>query len=99
MRKEHPGFRMQTAKQIATGIKFLESMPAGVIAYTIDGAAVGDKWKKIFVAFNGTGKDVSIAAQAGNYKCFVAGNMVSETIGGKEGYWRLDPFSCSILYQ
>lgn len=99
MRKEHPAFRMQTGKQIASNIKFLEGMPAGVIAYTINGAAVGDKWRKVFVAFNGTGKDVSIVAQPGSYKCFVAGNMVSETIGGYEGYWRLSPYSCSILYQ
>jgi pullulanase len=99
MRKEHPGFRMQTAKQIVSNLKFIEGMPAGVIAYTINSAAVGDKWKKIFVAFNGTGKDVSIAAQQGKYKCFVAGNMVSETIGGYEGYWRLPPYSCTILYQ
>lgn len=74
-------------------------MPAGVIAYTINGAAVGDKWKKIFVAFNGTGKDISLPAQPGKYKCFIAGNMVSETIGGYEGFWRLSPYSCSVLYE
>jgi pullulanase len=99
MRKEHPAFRMTTAKQIADDIKFLEGMPPGLVVYTIDGAKVGDKWKKIFVAFNGTGEDISIAAQPGNYKVFVSGNMLSETIGGKEGYWRMDPYSCSILYQ
>ncbi|HWR32208.1 MAG TPA: type I pullulanase, partial [Chitinophagaceae bacterium] len=99
MRKEHPAFRMMSAKQIASNIKFLEGIPAGVIAYTINGTAVGDKWKKIFVAFNGTGKDVSLQAQPGNYKCFIAGNMVSETIGGYEGFWRLDAHSCSILYE
>ncbi|MBI5858816.1 MAG: type I pullulanase [Sphingobacteriales bacterium] len=99
MRKEHPAFRMTTAKQIASNIKFLEGLPAGVIAYTMNGSAVADKWKKIFVAFNGTGKDISITAQPGSYKCFVAGNMVSETIGGYEGYWRLDAYSCSIMYQ
>lgn len=99
MRKEHPAFRMMSAKQIAANIKFLEGMPAGVMAYTINGAAVGDKWKKIFVAFNGTGQDISIPAQPGSYKCFVAGNMISETIGGYEGFWRLSPYSCSILYE
>jgi pullulanase len=99
MRKEHPAFRMNSAKQIAENIKFLNAMPPGVIAYTINGAVVGDKWKKIFIAFNGTGKEISIAAQPGSYKTFVSGNMISETIGGKEGYWRLEPYSCAILYQ
>jgi pullulanase len=99
MRKEHPAFRMTTAKQIAENINFMEGMPPGLIVYTINGEKVGDKWKKIFVAFNGSGKEISIAAQPGNYKVFVSGNMLAETIGGKEGYWRLDPYSCSILYQ
>ena len=99
MRKEHPAFRMTTAKQIAQSIKFMEGTPPGLIVYNINGAKVGDKWKKIFVAFNGSGKEISIAAQSGNYKTFVAGNILSETIGGKEGYWRLDPYSCSIFYQ
>jgi pullulanase len=99
MRKDHPAFRMTTAKQIADNIKFMEEMPPGLIVYTINGEKVGDKWKKIFVAFNGSGKEISIAAQPGNYKVFVSGNMLSETIGGREGYWRIDPYSCSILYQ
>src|SRR5258705_583284 len=99
MRKDNPAFRMTTAKQIAENINFMEGMPPGLIVYTIDGEKVGDKWKKIFVAFNGSGKEISIAAQPGNYKVFVSGNMLSETIGGQEGYWRIDPYSCSILYQ
>ncbi len=99
MRKEHPAFRMMSAKQIASNIKFLEGMDAGVIAYTINGAAVGDKWEKILVVFNGTGDERSIVAQPGNYRVFVAGNMISDVIGGKEGFWRIEPYSCTILYQ
>jgi len=99
MRKEHPAFRMTTAKQIAENINFMKGMPPGLIVYTINGEKAGDKWKKIFVAFNGSGKEISIAAQPGNYRVFVSGNMLSETIGGKEGYWRIDPYSCSILYE
>lgn len=99
MRKEHPAFRMTTAKQIAENIHFMDGMPAGLIVYTINGAKVGDKWKKIFVAFNGSGKEISIAAEPGHYNVFVAGNILSETIGGSEGFWRFDSYSCSILYQ
>ncbi len=99
MRKDHPAFRMTTAKQIAENIKFMDGTPPGLIVYTINGDKAGDKWKKIFIAFNGSGKEISIAAQPGNYKVFVSGNMLAETIGGKEGFWRFDPYSCSILYQ
>lgn len=99
MRKEHPAFRMKFAKQIAAAIQFMEGLPPGIIAYTIDGKVAGDKWKKILVILNGSGEEQSIMAQPGNYHVFVAGNMISDVIGGKEGFWRLEPYSCSILYQ
>jgi pullulanase len=99
MRKDHPAFRIVSAKQIASAIRFLDGMQPGVIAYTIDGNAAGDKWKKILVVLNGSGDETSIVAQPGNYRVFVAGNMISDVIGGKEGYWRLEPYSCTILYQ
>lgn len=99
MRKDHPAFRMTTEKQIVENIFFMEGTPPGLIVYYIKGDKVGDKWKEIYIAFNGSGKEISIAARPGKYKVFVAGNMLSETIGGREGFWRFDPYSCSILYQ
>jgi pullulanase len=99
MRKEHPAFRMNSSKQIAKSIIFLKNVPPGVIAYTINGSEVNDTWKKIFVAFNGTGKEALIAAQTGNYKTFISGNKISETTSGNDGFWRLSPNSCTILYQ
>lgn len=56
MRKEHPAFRMSSAKQIAENIEFFDDMPPGVILYQINGSAVGDKWKKILICLNGNGK-------------------------------------------
>jgi pullulanase len=55
MRKEHPAFRLKSAKQIAASIKFLDGYSEGIIAYTIDGTSVEDKWKKILVVLNGSG--------------------------------------------
>lgn len=98
MRKEHPAFRMTTAKQIASNISFLNGLPEGMIAYTMNGAAVGDRWKKILVVLNGSNEDRSIPAQQSNYKVFISGNMISQTIGGVEGRWRFDAHSCSVLY-
>ncbi len=99
MRKDHSGFRMKSSGQIVAGIRFAEGFPAGVIAYTIDGKVAGDKWKKILVILNGSGEDKSVVAQPGNYQVFTAGNMISDVIGGKEGYWRLEAYSCTILYE
>ncbi|MGB3163436.1 MAG: type I pullulanase [Chitinophagaceae bacterium] len=98
MRKEHPAFRLKSAKQIAASIKFLDGYSEGIIAYTIDGTSVEDKWKKILVVLNGSGNEKTMVAQPGNYHVFVAGNMISNVIGGKEGYWRLEPYSCNIFY-
>ena len=99
MRKDHPAFRMKSSGQIAAGIRFETGFPAGVIAYTIDGHTAGDKWKKILVILNGSGEDKSVVAQPGNYHVFIAGNMISDVIGGREGYWRLEAYSCTILYE
>jgi pullulanase len=60
MRKEHPGFRMTTARQIAENIRFLDGFPQGMVAYTINGEAAGDSWKKILVLLNGTNIEHSI---------------------------------------
>lgn len=54
MRKEHPAFRMKTAKEITDNIEFTDSLPKGVIGYKINGKAVNDSWKEIAVFFNGT---------------------------------------------
>ena len=77
MRKEHPAFRMKTSQEIADNILFLGNQPAGIIAYTINGNAVKDTWKKIIVIFNGSsimqkisipgGKWLNPFANEGNY--------------------------------
>jgi pullulanase len=42
LRKNHPAFRLQTAEQVSDAVTFLNSDPQ-VMAYTLDGSAVGDK--------------------------------------------------------
>jgi pullulanase len=99
MRKEHPAFRMNTAAQISSSIKFIEDLLPGIVAYTINGSNSGDKWKNIIVAFNGTENDMQIPVQPGDYKVFIAGNRLSSTIEKMNGGWKLAPYSCSILYE
>ncbi len=67
IRKEHPAFRMTDAKQVSQHILFDSKAPAGVVAYTINGNAVKDNWKNIFIAFNGTGSDKEIALPPGDW--------------------------------
>jgi pullulanase len=97
MRKEHPAFRMINAKQIADNIRFMKSLPGGVIAYTINGAAIKDKWAKIFVAYNGSGKSQDISTPSGNWKIFIENNNLN-TYKLHNGKITLTRYSCTILF-
>jgi pullulanase len=60
LRKEHPVFRMLTAKDITKNLQFINDLPPGVVGYTINGAPLKDKWKKVMVLFNGSDKKQKI---------------------------------------
>jgi pullulanase len=98
IRKEHPAFRMTNTKQIANLIRFNEKTPAGVIVYEIDGKAMNDKWEKILVMFNGTGKIQSLPLDSKNWLAAIFNN---EIINGENplASIALAPYSCSIVYQ
>ncbi|MCW3091276.1 MAG: pullulanase, type [Ferruginibacter sp.] len=68
MRKMHPSFRMTTAAQIRENIHFDGKVPVGTIAYTINGTAMKDSWKNIWIAFNGTSEEKTFILPAGNWK-------------------------------
>lgn len=97
MRKDHPGFRMRTAAEIATNIRFIEKLSPGIIAYTIDAGKTGDSWKKILVCFNGTDTVQTVPGGSNNWFTFIRDNQaVAATI--LQGGIALQPHSCSILY-
>jgi pullulanase len=95
LRKSHPAFRMKTAKEVATNIRFAENTPEQVVAYTINGAAVQDSWKKIFVIYNGSALGQVISLPAGKWRLFDTGNKFSSSViknisaGAR---------SCTVLY-
>ena len=97
MRKQHPAFRMKTAAQIAANIKFANKLSPGVVAYTINGAAVKDKWKKIFVIYNGSAKDENIALPAGSWFLFTDQNRISIKKVSQRTLAKAR--ACSIFYQ
>ena len=94
IRRAHPAFRMQTAQQIATHLNFENNQPAGIIAYTINGAAVGDSWKKIWVAFNGSQNPQTLTVPKGTWKVGFYGQDASK-IGNN---FTLAGSSAVILY-
>jgi len=86
---------MQTAAQIAKHLVFQNHLPEGIIAYTLNGAAVGDSWKKIWVGFNGSERAQTIQLPAGNWKIASKNNQTS--LQGNQ--LKIDGSSAIILYQ
>jgi pullulanase len=102
MRKEHPAFRMHTQAQIAGLIRFDEQTPKGVVAYEINGAAVGDTWKKIRVMYNGSAEVKQLNPGDGSWKVFVSSNTMQTAkanAGGIQDTVVLQPYSATILYK
>lgn len=96
LRKEHPAFRMTTSEQVKQHIQFADHVPAGAIVYAINGAAVNDRWKKIWVAFNGNNVEKEVHLPAGNWKTGIdtEGSPVMHS-----GHMHLKKFSAMVLYQ
>ena len=99
MRKRHPAFRMRTAADIASHLKFREDSTAGVIVFEIDGDAVGDEWKEILVAFNGTpASKVIMLPRSGSWRTHIHDNRISSG-RIKTPSLTLKPFSAAVLYK
>lgn len=96
IRKEHPAFRMTDAKQVAQNILFDNHAPDGTIAYTINGAALQDRWKKIFIAFNGSSVEKEISLPDGNWKTAIdTGAEIKPGLGKV----KLKKYSAVVLYK
>jgi pullulanase len=73
LRKAHPAFRMSTADAVRANLKFI-SAPSAVVAYSLNGAAVGDSWSSIVVAHNPNKKAVTIKLPSkGTWSIVVSG--------------------------
>jgi pullulanase len=99
MRKDHPAFRMTKAKDIRANLKFIDNLPPGVIAYTLNGEALQDPWKKILVILNGNTNGQPFNLPGSGWKVFVQDNAVVNDNKGLGGMVSLAPSSASILYQ
>ena len=68
----------------------------GLISYVLDGKKVGDSWKKIYVAFNGTSNIKKLQLPKGNWRSFVQNNQLTSSITLPS---TIDPFSAIILFE
>ena len=79
LRKAHPAFRMSEPAKISGNLKFL-SAPDDVLAYSLNGKAVKDKWSTIVVMSNpySVSKKVTLPA-TGNWNVVVNGDKAGVT--------------------
>jgi len=101
MRKAHPAFRMTSKQNVANNLTFLTTPSNLQIAFTLNGNAVGDSWKNIVVAFNGSGSAVAVTIPAGTWTvvCDDAAidlNGLGQVSGGSV---TIKPSSAFIAYQ
>ncbi len=78
LRKNHPGFRMQTSELIQKNLNFCTSYQMGIVSYCINGNEVGDKWGKIMMIFNGQNKAALIALPEGKFRQIAKGDEINE---------------------
>lgn len=102
LRKAHPAFRLNNPAQIRSALKFLDatSLPAGTVAFTLDGALAGDAWKSILVVLHGSTASASLNLPAGAWSVAVNGqNAGNSVLGPVNGSLTLDPLSAYVLYK
>lgn len=96
IRKAHPAFRMQTAKDIAQNLQF-QDVPAGVVAYQLDGKAVADEWALITVIFNGTAQAQMVDIRPDNWIKIAENGQINERGLGNSPGGRVEAAANSAL--
>ncbi|HUS01447.1 MAG TPA: hypothetical protein VMY77_06960, partial [Chitinophagaceae bacterium] len=80
--------------QVLRNILFDNNAPNGTIAYIINSAPLQDKWKRIFIAFNGSGEEKEINLERGTWK-----KAIHTDADINPGKVHLKKYSAVILYQ
>lgn len=98
LRKEHPAFRMTTAKQVARHLKFDKTEP-GLISYSLIDHANGDTWKEIKLVFNGSESPREVKIPRGNWTIIAEDGKINASGMGtsKGGKMTVAPTSALIL--
>ena len=97
LRLKHPAFRMDTKEQVRSNLKFFDTSTE-VIAYELNGTAVGDAWSRIIVIHNAAETPIDFALPSGNWSLISDGKRVSENgLGNRSGTLAVPAKSTLIL--
>lgn len=103
IRKSHRAFRLSDAKDVREVVAFIPDnrLPVSTVAYTLDGAKIGDSWKRILVVLHGSKSAETMQLPIGRWQIAVNGVTASASgsLGTVSGSLKLEPLSAYILYQ
>jgi pullulanase len=95
LRREHPAFRITSAATVRKAVRFLDA--GRTVAFTIDGQAAGDAWKRILVAYNDEPTPVTLTIPPGAWEIVVDANRAGvEPIGTASGSVTLPGYSMLV---
>jgi len=77
LRHNHKAFRMETSAEVKKNLRFLDA-PENVVAWELNGKAVGDSWEKIIVVLNSNRKPQVIKVPAGTYSVVCRNILIDE---------------------
>jgi pullulanase len=98
LRKAHPAFHMGDADLVRENLHFLEA-PEGVVAYQLNGEAVGDEWKTIVVVLNSHTDEVKVKLPKGTFYVACADGVCPVKKASKvSGSVKVAAQSAMILY-
>ena len=78
LRKDHPAFRLTSARQIREHLSFMDTADPLVIAYQLTDNAGGDKWHTVIVLLNGSKDAKTVTIPGGNWTLVGDGDKVDE---------------------
>jgi pullulanase len=87
---------MTSATQVHENLRFLET-PSGVVAYTLDGSAVGDSWKYVLVIMNGNFSESRVTLPPGVWQRVDYDGV--EVQSAVQGSLKIKPSTLAILYK
>jgi len=98
LRRNHPAFRMTDEQQVRQHLRMLDQ--PGLVAFTLNGQAVGDDWHNILVAYNGEDRPQQLRLPGGTWTQVVDNNTAgTQPLRTARDAVTLPPYSMVVLHR
>lgn len=98
LRKEHPAFRMTTAKEVQENLEFLKA-ENGLVSYQLKNNANKDTWKTILVIFNANPKTIHYNLIKNYYIAVLGDEFFTQPNMQVSKNLKIPPISMAILFE